>query len=69
MNNTKVVSQGVPEILWNSFRFANLMLNNDDDVSIFLNGPAVRYLEGNSDTFPIKEQARIFTLSEGSLLA
>ncbi|MCF8105578.1 MAG: DsrE family protein [Desulfohalobiaceae bacterium] len=69
MKNTIIVSQAEPEILWNAFRFANLMLNNDDDVSIFLNGPAVRYLEGDSASFPIKEQAKVFTLSEGSLLA
>ncbi|MCF8031118.1 MAG: sulfur reduction protein DsrE [Desulfohalobiaceae bacterium] len=69
MNNMIIVSQAEPEVLWNAFRFANLMLNNDDDVSIFLNGPAVRYLEGDSTTFPIKEQANIFTLSEGELLA
>lgn len=68
MNLAVIVSQAEPEILWNAFRFANLMLNNDDDVSIFLNGPAVRYQEGDSETFPIVEQARVFTLSEGELL-
>jgi len=67
MNIAILVSQAEPEILWNAFRFGNLMLNNDDDVSIFLNGPAVRYLEGDSETFPIGEQARVFTLSEGDL--
>ncbi|MEF8823489.1 MAG: hypothetical protein V5B78_13145 [Desulfohalobiaceae bacterium] len=69
MKGAIIVSQAEPEVLWNAFRFANLMLNNDDDVSIFLNGPAVRYLEGDSETFPIKEQANVFTLSEGELLA
>lgn len=68
MNVAIIVSQAEPEVLWNAFRFANLMLNNDDDVSIFLNGPAVRYQEGDSETFPIVEQARVFTLSEGQLL-
>ena len=69
MKGAIIVSQAEPEVLWNAFRFANLMLNNDDDVSIFLNGPAVRYLEGDSETFPIREQANVFTLSEGELLA
>ena len=69
MKGAIIVSQAEPEVLWNAFRFANLMLNNDDDVSIFLNGPAVRYLEGDSETFPIREQVNVFTLSEGELLA
>jgi uncharacterized protein involved in oxidation of intracellular sulfur len=69
MNHALIISQSEPEIIWNAFRFANLMLNNDDEVTIFLNGPAVRYLEGDSETFPIKEQAKVFTLSEGTLLA
>ena len=69
MNNLVIVSQDEPEVLWNAFRFANLMLNNDDDVSIFLNGPAVRFMDGDSEKFPIKEQAKIFSLSEGDLRA
>ena len=45
------------------------MLESMEDVSIFLNGPSVKYEEFDSDKFPLKELAKIFTLSEGHLLA
>ena len=48
---------------------ANIMLENMDDMTIFLNGPSVRYAELASDQFPLTELAKIFTLSEGRLLA
>jgi uncharacterized protein involved in oxidation of intracellular sulfur len=38
-------------------------------VTIFLNGAAVNYLEGDSQRFPIREQAKLFSLSEGVLVA
>ncbi|WP_045213041.1 hypothetical protein [Desulfonatronovibrio magnus] len=69
MNCTMIVSTPDPEVIWNAFRLANLMLNHDDDVNIFLNGPAVNYNQGDSEQYPINEQAKIFTLSEGSLAA
>jgi uncharacterized protein involved in oxidation of intracellular sulfur len=34
-----------------------------------LNGPSVEYENLDSEQFPIKELAKIFTLSEGRLLA
>jgi uncharacterized protein involved in oxidation of intracellular sulfur len=40
-----------------------------DDVSIFLNGPSVQYESLDTDQFPLLELAKIFTLSEGQLLA
>jgi uncharacterized protein involved in oxidation of intracellular sulfur len=40
-----------------------------EDVSIFLNGPSVNYEESDSEKFPLKELAKIFTLSEGELFA
>lgn len=45
------------------------MLEKDDDVSVFLNGPAVKYASLNSDKFPLCELAKVFTLSEGLLFA
>ncbi|MFP4032878.1 MAG: hypothetical protein ACLFRG_10040 [Desulfococcaceae bacterium] len=60
---------GDPEILWNAFRLGNLMLEKMEDVSIFLNGPAVNYASLSSEQFPLKELAKVFTLSEGVLLA
>lgn len=40
-----------------------------DDVSIFLNGPSVKYESLVLSQFPLLELAKIFTLSEGPLLA
>ena len=34
-----------------------------------LNGPAVNLYSGNSSTFPIGEQAKLFSLSEGVIAA
>lgn len=69
MNMTLMVCSGDPEVVWNAFRMGNLMLEQMDDVTMFLNGPAVRYAALSSDQFPLIEQAKVFTLSEGVLLA
>lgn len=69
MNVTMIVSSPDPEVQWNAFRFANLMLNENDDVTIFLNGPAVDFKQGDSERFPLKTLSKTFALSEGVLLA
>lgn len=69
MKCTFIICQKTPEVIWNAFRLANMMLEGMEDVSIFLNGPSVRYEELDSEQFPLKELAKVFTLSEGVLLA
>jgi len=64
-----LICQNTPDVIWNAFRLANIMLEEMDDVSIFLNGPSVKYEESDSEIFPLKELAKIFTLSEGRLFA
>jgi uncharacterized protein involved in oxidation of intracellular sulfur len=64
-----VLSSQDPEIKWNAVRFGNFLLNEGDEVTIFLNGSAVDLLSGDSQQFPIAEQAKLFTLSEGVLAA
>ncbi|MFO7750706.1 MAG: hypothetical protein R6V54_11510 [Desulfobacteraceae bacterium] len=64
-----IVCQETPEVIWNAFRLANMMLEGMDDVTIFLNGPSVKYEGLDSTQFPLNELAKIFTLSEGVLLA
>jgi uncharacterized protein involved in oxidation of intracellular sulfur len=64
-----IISNADPEIKWNAVRLGNHLLNEGDEVTIFLNGPAVDLVQGNSEQFPIAEQAKLFTLSEGVLLA
>ncbi len=69
MKITMIICTGTTEIIWNAFRLANMMLEGMDDVSIFLNGPSVKFEESDSEQFPLKELAKIFTLSEGTLYA
>lgn len=38
-------------------------------MTLFLNGPAVDLYAGDSATFPIIEQAKLFALSEGVFVA
>jgi uncharacterized protein involved in oxidation of intracellular sulfur len=64
-----VLSSADPEIKWNAVRLGNFLLNQDEEVTIFLNGPAADLLAGDSEGFPIAEQAKLFTLSEGVLAA
>lgn len=67
MNILIILSNADPEIKWNAVRLGNHLLNEEDEVTIFLNGPAVDLLQGDSERFPIAEQAKLFTLSEGVL--
>lgn len=58
-----------PEIKWNAVRFGNFLLNEGEEVSLFLNGPAAALYEGDSAAFPIREQTKMFALSEGAVFA
>jgi len=64
-----IISTNSAELKWNALRFGNLALEQGDEVTIFLNGPAVSLTEGESLQFPLAEQAKLFTLSEGNLAA
>lgn len=64
-----LLSSADPEVKWNALRFANLMLNEGDDVTVFLNGPAVDLCAGEAERFDLATQAKLFGLSEGVLLA
>lgn len=64
-----VLSSSDPEIRWNAVRFGNHLLEAGEDVDIFLNGPATALYDGDCPAFPLREQAKIFALSEGGLHA
>jgi uncharacterized protein involved in oxidation of intracellular sulfur len=64
-----ILSSTDPEIKWNAVRLGNFLLNEGDEVTIFLNGPGVDLFQGDSQQFPIAEQAKLFTLSEGVMAA
>jgi hypothetical protein len=63
------LSSNDPEVKWNAVRFGNFLLNEGEDVTLFLNAGAVDLYAGDSETFPIAEQAKMFALSEGVLVA
>jgi len=69
MNVLLMINSNDPELKWNAVRFGNVLLDEGDDVSIFLNGPAASWYEGDSGTFPIRELTKTFCLSEGVLCA
>lgn len=69
MKFTIILINNNPEVVWNTFRMANLMLSEDDDVTLFINGPAVNYKDLHSDQFPIMDLAKTFALSEGVFYA
>jgi len=64
-----ILSSNVPEIKWNAVRFGNFLLNAGEEVTIFLNGPGVDLYQGDSEQFPIAEEAKLFALSDGLLAA
>jgi uncharacterized protein involved in oxidation of intracellular sulfur len=64
-----VLSNPDPEIKWNTMRWGNFLLNQGEEVTIFLNGPAVDLLEGDREQLPIAQEAKVFSLSEGVLVA
>ncbi|BEQ14978.1 hypothetical protein FAK_20440 [Desulfoferula mesophila] len=64
-----ILSSQDPEIKWNAVRLGNFLLNQNEEVTIFLNGGAADLYQGDSPTFPIREEAKIFALSEGVLAA
>lgn len=64
-----VLTSPDPEVKWNAVRLGNFLLNEGEEVTLFLNGPAVDVAKGDSDVFPVAEQVKLFTLSEGVLAA
>ncbi len=64
-----VLSNPDPEIKWNALRFANVLLNAGEEVTVFLNRPASDVHAGDSPQFPIREKVKLFGLSEGQLHA
>jgi uncharacterized protein involved in oxidation of intracellular sulfur len=64
-----ILSSNDPEVKWNTVRFGNFLLNEGEDVTLFLNAGAVDLYAGDSEMFPIVEQAKVFALSEGVLVA
>ncbi|MDL2313725.1 DsrE family protein [Desulfovibrio sp. OttesenSCG-928-C14] len=69
MNILLMINTNDPEIKWNAVRFGTVLLEEDHEVTIFLNGPGATLYEGDSEIFPIRALTKTFCLSEGVLLA
>ena len=64
-----ILSNKDPEIQWNAIRFGNYLLSQGEEVSVFLNGPAVDLDKGDPRAVNIAEQVKLFTTSDGLLAA
>jgi len=64
-----ILSSKDPEIQWNAVRFGNHLLNEGEEVSLFLNGPAVDLDKDDPRAVSIAEQMKLFSLSDGQLAA
>ncbi len=69
MNAVFVASSANPAVLFSCFQMATTMLSEMDEVTIFLDGPAVKYAALSSERYPISELARQFTRGDGVLKA
>jgi len=64
-----ILSTKHAETNWNALRLANLALNKDDTVSVFLIGEGVEYGKNSSDQFDIGKQVGKFLESGGEIVA
>ncbi len=63
-----ILSTNEPEV-WNVFRFANIALNKQQVVRVFLVNKGVEAEDIKSERFPVKEQLQTFLENKGELLA
>ena len=64
-----ILSTNEPEEVWNAFRFANVALNKQHGVRVFLVNKGVEAEDIKSERFPVKEQLQTFLENKGELLA
>ena len=64
-----VLSTNEPEEVWNAFRFANVSLENNHIVRVFLVNKGVEAEDIKSERFLVKEQLQTFLEGKGELLA
>ena len=63
-----IISSDNPEIIWNSFRLANLAIEMGDEVKIFLFAGAVEYEQVSTSQFDLLEQAENFVKAQNSAI-
>lgn len=63
-----VIYSNEAENVWNAFRFANMCLSHDEDVTVFLMGAGVEAASVKSLKFDIEEQMNWFDDLGGKLM-
>jgi len=67
---TIILSTKQVETNWNALRLANMTINKEDEVNIFLIGEGVEYLKSSNDKFNIQKQVDTFLESgKGKIFA
>ena len=64
-----VISSNDAETCWNALQYANLSLNQKDEVKIFFMGKGVEYQKVSIEKFNTIEQAEKFMQSGGKIYA
>ena len=64
-----VIYSNDAELVWNAFRFANLVVEQKDEIKIFLLAKGVEYETLSNEKYPITELAKKFISSGGKILA
>ena len=64
-----IISQTEPETVWNAFRFANVPLDKEHGVNVFLIGKGVECEEIRDKQFNVKEQVEKFLAKGGKIFA
>lgn len=64
-----VISSNDAETCWNTLRYANFALGQNDEVKIFFMGKGVEYQKVSTDKFNTIEQAEKFMQSGGKIYA
>lgn len=64
-----VISTNDPEVVWNSFRFANISLKASHEVKIFLINKGVEVEDIRDEKYNVKEQLNSFIENKGQIMA
>lgn len=64
-----IVNSSEAEVKWNALRFGIALRNAGETVTIFLNGAATRFYEGETEQLPLRKLAADFCQLKGIIAA
>jgi len=62
-----VISHPNSEVMWNALRYAIFLLKHNEEVGIFMQGPAVDYRRLHTKQFPVSDLIEDFIRNGGEL--